>query len=169
MISFEKRLTRHARWPLIIALGVISLLFPPVVFRLAMPSQGIALDTRLAYTAADVHAALSALTPAQRSAAVWGHLTLDMLYPFIYGLFFALLLIRLWPAKPWWRLAFPIVAADLLENTFLATLYRLYPRGTGLIPWASAITTLKWALVALATVLALAGVVRAAFHRKAKP
>ena len=161
----ENRLTRYVRWPFIFALGAVSLLFPFVVFRLAMPAQGIALDTRLAYTVADARAALGALTPAQRSAAAWGHLTLDGLYPLIYGLFFALLLIRLWPAKPWWRLAFPIVAADWLENALLAALYRLYPRSMGLVPWASAATTLKWALIGLAAVLALAGVARAAFRR----
>lgn len=165
MTSPANHLSRYARWPLVTALGVISLLFPPVVFRFAMPAQGIALDTRLAYTAADVQAALGALTPAQRSAAALGHLTLDGLYPLIYGLFFALLLIRLWPAKPWWRLAFLMIAADWLENVFLAALYRLYPRGMGLVPWASAATTFKWALIGLATVLALAGVARFVFRR----
>jgi len=162
MSSFDSFLTRWAKWPVIVVLALLSAFIMLVLFPMATPSSPGApqppLDTHIWYTAAEVTSTLDALTPAQRNAAAWMHLSLDVLYPLVYGTLMALLLKRAWPQRRMWRLAIAVVAADLMENILLATLYWTHPRDvTTLTPLAAGWTALKWTLVALAVVLALGG------------
>ncbi len=172
MIRWEARLTRWARLPVILALAGVSLLFMAVVFPQVMPLTGPApagaLDVRLGgYDVAQVEALMSAMNPAQRRAAAWGHLIADGLYPLVYGLLLALLLVRAWPERRFWLLAPLVVLADWVENALLAALYWRYPQGlAALTPWASQVTALKWALIALSVGLILGGGLRLLLTRR---
>lgn len=167
MLRLETILKRWATWPVVAALALAAVLIPLMLFPLVMPATpGAAapapLDTRLTYTQAEVRAVIAPLTPAQRSAAAWGHLTVDVLYPLVYGLLLALLLLRAWPSRRLWLLAFAVVLADLAENALLAALYWGYPARLGLTPFAAAATATKWALVGAAVLTVLAGAIRRA-------
>jgi len=102
-------------------------------------------------------------------------LTLDLIYPLVYGLLISFLLIvtfqRAFPKKnsadlavfiPWSGVLF-----DYLENFGLATMYLSYP--TELIPiaWMTAVfTTTKWTLIGIGFLLILVGAVKLAFDKK---
>ncbi len=148
MRRVEGWLARWATGPVILALALAALVLMQMLGRTGR-TDGMALDVRLGYTTAVAQAAIAPLSPAQRDAAARAHLTLDVLYPLVYGLFFALLLMRLWPRRRVWLLAGAVVLADLTENGLLAALYWTYPRELRLIPMASTVTTLKWILVAV--------------------
>ncbi len=102
MSAVERTLARWARWPIILALALASLLLMVAlghVGRQPGVPAATALDLRLGYTQAEAAAALAPLTPAQRDLAARAHLTLDVVYPLAYGALFALLLVRLWPRR----------------------------------------------------------------------
>ncbi len=172
MARWEDLLARWARWPVMLALAGVALAFPLFLFPRFMPLTGsapaAALDIRVGgYSAAQVEALLSAMTPAQRRAAAWAHLTVDGVYPLIYGAWLALLLFRAWPERRFWLLAPLVVLADGLENALLALLYARYPQGVAaLTPWAAKVTALKWALIALSAGLILGGGLRAWLARQ---
>ncbi len=163
MLLRLQTLLLRARWPLVAALAAAALfimgaLLPAVA---PAPSDGrapLAPDTRLWYTAGEIVPALEALTPAQRRAAAAGHLTLDVLFPLVYGALFAILLLKVWPESGLWKLALAVVAADLMENLSLAALYTLFPAGAEtLTPLAASWTALKWFLFALMLLALAAG------------
>ncbi len=161
LTKLESALTRGARWPMIGFLALLSafilLLFP--VFTPAAPgAQPALLDTRLWYTPAEVDAALTPLTPAQRRAAAVVHLTLDVLFPLAYGTLFALLLLKAWPGSGMWKLALAAATADLGENLALAALYAAFPAGVEtLTPVAASWTALKWGLFTLMLLAVVTG------------
>ena len=163
MSAVERTLARWARWPIILALALASLLLMVAlghVGRQPGVPAATALDLRLGYTQAEAAAALAPLTPAQRDLAARAHQTLDVVYPLTYGALFALLLVRLWPRRRFWLLAPAAVLADLGENALLAAMYWGYPARLGLTPFASALTTLKWGLVGMVALLLLLGFAR---------
>ncbi len=146
----EAWLDRRARWALILPLALVTgLLLTQMMTIGGAEGAAAPLDVRTWYTAAEVDALLGALTPAQRSQAAWLHLSLDVLFPLLYGLLFALLLRKAWPQSRLWLLAPAVVLADLLENALLAALYWGYPALLGLTPLAAFVTAFKWTLVAL--------------------
>ncbi len=87
--------------------------------------------------------------------------TLDLVFPVCYGLLFAVLTARLYPAPGWhWLLIVPLVAglADLVENLVLAGVAFTQGSGTwGLVPVASWATRLKFLAFTLSLVLLLIG------------
>ncbi len=158
----EAFLTRWARWPVMLGLAVLSVLFMGVVFPLFSPADSknaaTALDTRLWYTSAEVQTHMQTLRPEERSAVALSHLTADVVYPAVYGALLAMLLLKTWPGSRLWQLALASIAADLMENISLALLYWTHPRFLhSLTPLAAGWTALKWALVALVFVLILVG------------
>ena len=82
------------------------------------------LDGRWWYTPADAGALLCKLGKDGRRLYAVSEVTLDLIFPFAYGLSFALLLVRLWPRDQAWLLLLPFVTviADLLENFTIAFL-----------------------------------------------
>lgn len=158
----EVFLTRWARWPVMLGLAVLSVLFMGVIFPLFSPTAksnpATALDTRWWYTTAEVQTHMQALSPEERNAAALLHLTADVVYPAVYGALLAMLLLKTWPGSRLWQLVLASVTADLMENVSLALLYWTHPRLLErLAPLAAGWTALKWALVALAFVFILVG------------
>lgn len=116
------------------------------------------LDTRLVYTQADVRQLLKALGETGRSAYQLTHLTLDLVFPIAYSLFFASA--SLWlteklglstPQKQ--RIAVLLLLAgvfDLLENFSIMGMVAAYPSQVPALALASQLFTLiKFGLFAI--------------------
>ncbi len=165
---------------LVVALDLVmnAALLPLASARLAVLSGGIGpLDNSFTYTPAQAYAALAAYGPAGRSFLLGTELTLNLLYPIIYSLFFCLaslyFLQRAAPARPALaRLAlipFVALAADYLANAGLVVLLLNYPNQlTAVAAVTSLLTSTKWVLQGLSLALlagAAIGTLRAHFQR----
>jgi hypothetical protein len=150
---------------LVVALDLVmnAALLPLASARLAVLSGGMRpLDNLFTYTPAQAYSALAAYGPAGRAFDLGSELTLDLVYPLIYSLFFCLatlyFLQRAAPSRPALaRLAlipFLALAADYLENAGLIVLLLNYPAQLAVVAAAtSLLTSLKWVLQGLSLAL----------------
>ncbi len=144
--------------------------------RLAALSNGVGpLDSRYFYTASEAYAALNAYGPAGRDFDLGSELTVDLVYPIIYSLFFSLATLYFLgrTARAHGALArlalLPFVAlvADYLENAGLIALLLAYPQQLPALAAATGIlTTTKWALQGLSLLLLVASAIRALLARQ---
>ena len=173
LTTFEK----WANWKSILALFALQMLFNLVI----MPGISSSntndlpiLDLHFWYTPQRAYEIIGAYPPELLRSAVIGRLTVDMVYPLVYGFLISFLLIvtfrRAFPKKNSADLAVFIpwggVLGDYLENFGLVTMYLSYP--TELIPlaWVTAvITAIKWTLIGIGFVLVLIGAVKLAVDR----
>ncbi len=87
--------------------------------------------------------------------------TLDMVYPAVYGLFFAGAIARAWEIRRWWLWGLALVGAvcDVGENSCVIAILGFAAEAVP--PWlcrvSSALTVLKWFFVDVALLLTLAG------------
>ena len=172
--TFEK----WANWKSILALFALQMLFNLVI----MPSASSSdthdlpiLDLQFWYTPQRAYEIISAYTPELRQAAAMTRLTLDIIYPVVYGLMLCLLLVvtfkRAFPKSrfadaivfiPWAGVLF-----DYLENFGLATMYLSYPTEFYFLARVTSIfTALKWTLIGLGFVLVLIGAVKLASTKR---
>lgn len=170
---------------MIIALAVLFVfangyVFPAVAARIAavaaMPSF-LPLDLTPMYSPGDASALLSALGPEGRRLYLVTELTVDLVYPVVYGALFYLLIQWLFARSappPRWLAhapAIPIAAAalDLLENVCIVALLAVFPARTpALAVAASVTTTVKLALFALTLLLPLLLALRWRLTRRAR-
>ena len=168
---FEK----WANWRSILALFALQMLFNLVI----MPGISSSntndlpiLDLHFWYTPQRAYEIIGAYPSELLRSAAIGRLTVDMVYPLVYGFLISFLLIvtfrRAFPKSNFADLAVFIplggVLGDYLENISLSTMYLSYP--TELIPlaWmASVFTATKWTLIGTGFVLVLVGAVKLAF------
>jgi hypothetical protein len=134
------------------------------------------LDTRLVYSQADVHKLLTALGGAGRSAYQLTHLTLDMVFPIAYSLFFASA--SLWltgklslSIQQQKRIALLLLLAgvfDLLENFSIMGMVAAYPSQVPALALLSQLFTLiKFGLFAINILFLVILIVMVIRHRKA--
>ena len=133
------------------------------------------LDLQFFYTPERAYEIIAAYTPAMRQAAAVTRLTLDIIYPVIYGMMLAFLLTltfrRAFAPKTFadWAVFIPWggVLFDYLENICFATMFLAYPQEFyGLAFVAGIFTAIKWTLIGLAFPLALIGGVKLVFTKK---
>jgi len=149
---------RIASVPVLVALTLLSVLFPAVLF----PAQGIGdikpLDLYFSYSPDQVYQHLAALGVEGRSASIHMALTTDMVFPVVYAMalsvMLALVLRKLLPPASRFRylclFPFMIVLADWCENAGLAMVMRTFPEQTdAIVLAASTFTSLKWILIIL--------------------
>ncbi|GAB3643744.1 hypothetical protein [Spirosoma arcticum] len=103
--------------------------------------------------------------PAGRAYYATTEMTLDVAYPLIYSLLFAVLLTMLYRTAPaLHRIQLLPVAAlllDLLENAMIVTLLNTYPDQSQLVAMVCEVAKLlKWVVAGLLLALVLAGLVR---------
>jgi hypothetical protein len=119
--------------------------------------RAVTLDGRLrGYSKADVRKLLDLIGAEGRRLYALTQVTLDLLFPFLYGSLFAMLLVRLSKPEQAWVLLFPVatVVFDLLENFTVATLAWTYDgKETSLATAASSFTMTKWGLLLLTLLL----------------
>ncbi len=144
------------------------------ILALAANNSVLPLDLLFFYTPAEAFAMLDKYGAAGRALYLKIELTVDLLYPIIYTLFFGLLISwlfqRAFPADSKmqkWNVV-PVGAwfFDLLENVGIVTMLAMYPSQPILPAWITMLLgLLKWALVFLSIGLVLVGSVRAAMNR----
>ena len=191
LILFEK----WAKWKNILALFALQMLFSLVI----MPSASSSdthdipiLDLQFFYTPQRAYEIIGAYSPELRQAAAITRLTLDIIYPLVYGLMLCLLLVisfrKAFPASspkeneiassdyrpsrkdtfdfvifiPWVGVLF-----DYLENFGLATMYLSYPTEFYLLARVTSVfTALKWIFIGISFLLALIAAVKLDFVKK---
>lgn len=168
-------LQRWANWKVITVLAVLFLAFDLFVLP-ALASPGgedlPVLDLKFWYTPQQAFNAISEYSPQARQTSVVTHLTVDIVYPLVYGLLLSLLLIivfrnatpvqqRQLPLLPW-----RAVIADYLENIGLVAMFLLYPSQFPLLSWMTAIfTALKWIQIGFSFLALLIGVLLLVLNR----
>ncbi len=165
---FAALLTRWATRRNVLLLVALDLmmnaaLLPLASARLSILSGGVGpLDSRFGYTSAQAYAALTAYGPAGREFDLRSEVTLDLVYPVIYSLFFSLatlyFLQRAAPGRvALARLAllpFAALVADYLENAGLILLLVTFPTQLPALAAATGLlTTAKWILQGASLVL----------------
>lgn len=136
------------------------------ITRLADGQQVVPLDGRFTgYTPDDAATLFDALGKQGRKLYAISELSLDLLFPAVYGALLAMLMLRLW-RRPWLTLFMAVtlltVLADLIENGLIAYLACTYSNGAQpLVHAASLATVTKWSLVAVVLAGVAIGVIRA--------
>lgn len=135
------------------------------------------LDLRVGYSAADALSALTVLGDDGRRFYLLVELTVDVLYPIVYGVFFFLLarwLLAKVPPSPVWAeraslLPFAAAGLDLAENALIVALIARYPeRMPTVTALANATTAAKFLCLALTVALVLYAVVRWTVNRRGR-
>ena len=144
------------------------------ILALAANNSVLPLDLMFFYTPAEAFAMIEKYGPAGRALYMKIELSVDLLYPIIYTLFYGLLISWLFQRafKPdskmqIWNVA-PVGAwfFDLLENIGIVAMLAMYPSQPVLLAWLTMLLgLLKWALAFLSIGLVLVGLVRAAMNR----
>ena len=171
MTVFLDRLEHYATRRNILVLLVVFLIFnvgilPIAGARIESYSGGVGpLDLRPAYTAEEAYTSLAAYGEEGRRFYLLVELTVDLLYPVAYTLFFSLTIVyclrQVLPAGhtlqraallPWVGML-----ADFVENAGIAWLLLNYPnRLDNVAVFTSTVTTIKW-IFAIAAMAATAG------------
>lgn len=124
------------------------------------------LDLRFGFSAADANRLFEGLGEEGRSFYQMVELTLDLVYPIVYSLFLAALLLlilrKILPENsPWrWLVLIPFATAifDYLENLGIVLLLRRFPAsGDAIAGFASFAGMGKWSLFGLSALLILGG------------
>jgi hypothetical protein len=169
---------RTATWKGVLFFFALQMLFSIVIMPAASGSNEHdlpTLDLQFFYTPAQAYEIVRAYTPAMRQAAAITRLTLDIIYPLIYGMMLAFLLsLTFKPAFRDFRLGANVifipwagVLCDYLENIGFATIFLSYPKEYYWVAQISAIfTALKWSLIGIAFFLAFLGGLKLLFFQK---
>ena len=171
LISFFEK---WASWKSVLLFFALQMLFSIVIMPAASGSDAHdlpVLDLQFFYTPRQAYEIIGAYTPAMRQAAAITRLTLDVIYPLIYGMMLSLLLVLTFRKAlsgdwvvfiPWGGVLF-----DYLENIGFAIMFLSYPKEYYFIAQVSAIfTMLKWILIGVGFVLALIGGVKLVFVKR---
>jgi hypothetical protein len=165
------RIAAVARWP------VVAILF--VVFIVCMQlfnarqewlgCQNRVLDVRFWYTPEDAQSLFKAIGPGGRKLYAISQVTLDLLFPPVYGTLLAILIVRLFSMEHARLLLLaPLltVVADLSENFTTFYLAWTYQEGSpsSVTYFAAACTATKLLLFVTCLVVILAGGVRGLLH-----
>ncbi len=169
---------RNVLWLLALYMALVVAALPLAQARLEAVSGGAGpLDLELAYTPAQAYARLAALGAPGRQLYAEIALTLDVIYPLVYGLFFALTISycfqRVLPAgHAAYRLALlPLAAAvaDLFENAAIVGLLASYPTQlTWLALIAGVVTAIKWLLAGLSLLVVMIAIA-AVINQRLRP
>ena len=171
LLSFFEK---WASWKSVLLFFALQMLFSIVIMPAASGSGEHdlpILDLQFFYTPKQAYEIIGAYTPAMRQIAAITRLTLDIIYPVIYGMMLSLLLMITFRRAfavdwvvfiPWGGVLF-----DYLENIGFAIMFLSYPKEFFFLSQVSAIfTALKWILIGLAFLLALIGGVKLAFRKR---
>jgi hypothetical protein len=133
-------------------------------------------DLLLYYNSGQVYEMLAAYGERLRSRYIWGLFTVDLIYPFYYSIFIAMIMAALLKKVAsdsrtltvFMCLPFTVLVADLIENAMLISLLSNYPEKLPLISvLVGYVTCIKW-LLFLFTMLGIVIILFAVFKQRAK-
>ena len=156
---------RRGTWPMVALLFIVFILCAQgfEYRRKVLGYENQTLDGRLWYSPVEARDFLQDIGERGRRIYAATELTLDILFPFVYGTLFAILLIRVFaPASAKYLVLVPLLtgAADLLENVSGAYLALQFNGETSsLTRVATLFTAAKFFLFSLSLILILAGAV----------
>ena len=161
MLTFlHNKLQGIAVWP-VVAILIFAFLACSFIFEWrqeALGYQAKILDARFGYSPLDVVALFEQLGESGRKLYAITEISLDLIFPFIYGLLFAAFIIRLYSRKSArWLVLIPVLAviADLLENSMIAYLAWGFNGQESKLVWIAATFTRIKLICFLASVLLL--------------
>lgn len=165
MTALYQRIHRLATWSVVALLSVaIVLCVQGFIWRqAALGWSNQVLDARLGYTPAEAQQVLAAMGAPGRHLYATTQLTLDVIFPLVYGLFFAVLMVRLYRLEQAKILFAPLlmVVADLAENVLTTMLAWSYTGQISALAWlAAGCTAVKWIALVITLVLLILGGVR---------
>lgn len=164
--GLSRRIRRVATWP-VVTLLFVGLLACSYGFQWRQAALGCTnklLDGRLAgYGPEDVRSLLEKLEDGGPRLYAITEVSLDLVFPFVYGLLLAILIVRLWqPGRAAYLVILPwlAAAADLLENFTVAYLAWTFESASSNVAYvASSFTLLKHGVLVLALLAVLLGAV----------
>ena len=163
-----QQLDRIATWPIFAVLLVAFILCylgfqrrKKVINELAGGKEVILFDGRESYTSDEARDLLEMIGERGRRIYAITEVTLDFIFPVIYGGLFLIALFRLYGNDPGYLLLVPLIAvvADWLENftaAYLAWSYR--GLSSPAARFASAFTGMKRSAITVSTLLVIAGI-----------
>ncbi len=175
--KFHSLFEKWASWKSVLLFFALQMLFSIIIMPAASGSSDHnlpVLDLQFFYTPRQAYEIIGTYSPSMRQAAAITRLTLDVVYPLIYGMMLTFLLTltfrRAFAPRPLADAAIFIpwggVLFDYLENIGFAVMFLSYPKEYYFLAQVSAVfTALKWTLIGVAFVLALAGGVKLAFTK----
>jgi hypothetical protein len=173
-------LKKYTKGWLILALLALEVLFNAIILPnaqaiLETASGGTGpIDLQFFYTPEKAYTMVAAYGDAGRATYRTIELTIDILYPIVYTLFFSLLITWLFQRgfaadSKLQRLnvvPFGALLFDLLENTSIVAMLSLYPSTPTILAWLATIfTMLKWGFAGASILLVVAGLVMATRNR----
>lgn len=163
---FEKYSTKKS----ILILLVINLIFPTIIFPLFHGSpDNIPLDLQFSYTPEKAYQLLAQFSAEDLKTYQIVELTVDVVYPLLYGFFLSLLIFQF--RKNYVLAIVPLLAilADLFENTGIVVLISSLPKQLNTVASITSIfSSLKWSLIVISILLiVIFGVQRLFLNKKA--
>ncbi|MEA2076680.1 MAG: hypothetical protein U9O95_01515 [Candidatus Marinimicrobia bacterium] len=160
---------KYASWKSILILMGIVLLFQFLWFPQFLPKgeHAVMIDTEMGYTAEDAYEIIGNYTDNMRQRYIFGEITLDLVFPFIYTFLFAFAIYFLTKNSTLALFPFLQLIFDLLENTGIVIMLTAWPDK---IMWLATATSvfsmIKWVLVGITLLIVLVGAVRFILKRK---
>ena len=168
--SLHSSFAHFATWPIVALLFIVFLICTQGFEwrRKTLGYETRALDGRFWYSPAEARDFLHHIGPNGRRIYAVTELTLDILFPLVYGTLFAALIIQVYaPDRGKFLLLVPLLAAvfDVLENITTAYLAWQYDGRTSPIARGAAVfTATKSALLLLSLILIAIGAIISASH-----
>lgn len=174
MTTFANFPDRIANWKSLVLLLPVYISFPAywlknaeiTINQLAGEPVGI-IDLTIGYNPAQTLQMVADYGPAARAYYARTELTLDIIYPLVYSLLFAIILTLLFRNKAdkpfWWvtLLPFVILLFDYLENAAIVALLTTYPAQSSALAVLCEVAKLgKWLSLVLVVILIVYGLLR---------
>jgi hypothetical protein len=163
-------LKRNATWSSILGLLGLIILFNLLIFPFVYGSKNdkATLDTQFSYSSEKAYKILEKYSDEELKGYIIGELTVDLVFPIVYTLFFSFFIFKLSKKVALSLLPLLILVSDYLENIGIVAIVYFYPQTLpNIVTLTSSFTSLKWTLVAIFTLLILLLLVMKLYkHRK---
>lgn len=157
MNSLTAILEKYSTKKSILILLVINLIFPAIIFPLFQGNpDNIPLDLQFSYTPEKAYQLLAQFSAEDLKTYQIVELTVDVVYPLLYGFFLSLLIFQF--RKNYVLAIVPLLAilADFFENTGIALLISSLPKQLNTVASiTSFFSSLKWSLIFISFLLIL--------------
>ncbi|MDP8268414.1 MAG: hypothetical protein P9L97_06785 [Candidatus Tenebribacter davisii] len=162
-------LNKNATWYFILILLGLILLFNLLIFPLFYTTNPniILLDLQLSYSSEEAYNILAKYNDEELKEYIIGELTVELIYPIVYTLFFSFFIFKLSKKNIFSFLPLLIMFSDYFENIGIVTIINYYPQKLpNIVTLTSLFTSLKWILVAISILLILVLLITKLYKQK---